>query len=193
MSKFEPHPHKEEAMQALRNGESADEVRRRFGLGIRTIARYESEIKNPKTPKASTTGGAPPKPGLTSVPIEPSPPREEGPEPDGHQDQQAAASPGQPSRPAAQTRQTVLDVAGPTLVNFRFYNDPVQINLAYLEGAYGDYKKIKRLDPSIEDSFEEAVVGSMRFVLSTLRQKIARQVVAVMEDSDADIGRETAG
>ena len=113
--------------------------------------------------------------------------------------QQASQPPaaGEPLRPAAPAKQTVLDVIGPTLVNFRFYNDPVQINLAYLEGAYGDFKKIKRLDPTIEDTFEEAVVGSMRYVLNTLRNKVARevtqQVLSVMEEGDGNTRTEAAG
>ena len=196
MPPFQPHPHKAEAIEMLRNGASQGDVLRAFpDLNIRTIARYSAELKNPK--QVRQTAGAGTRSGLNTVPVAPAP----KPEPEEEASLgQAASQPsagGEPPRPAAQAKQTVLDVIGPTLVNFRFYNDPVQINLAYLEGAYGDFKKIKRLDPTIEDTFEEAVVGSMRYVLNTLRNKVARevtqQVLSVMEEGDDDARTEAAG
>lgn len=51
MAQFEPSPHKEEAMQALRNGVSKEECAKRFGITIRTAERYLQEIQHPKPPK----------------------------------------------------------------------------------------------------------------------------------------------
>jgi hypothetical protein len=184
MAKFEPHPHKEEAMQALRNGESAEDVRQRFRLGLRTIARYEAELKNPKPPKAASTTSEHPRPGLTSVPIEPASPSSEGTEGERRGDQGTPASPETP-RPVPQTKHTVLDVTGPTLVNFRFYNDPVQINLSYLEAAYGFYKRLRVEFPELSDTFEETVVYSVKNALVTLlRRRSAREIVEIEQGGD---------
>jgi len=53
--KFEPSPHKEEAMQALQNGATPEEVAARFGVTIRTAWRYKDQLEHPrpeKVPKA---------------------------------------------------------------------------------------------------------------------------------------------
>lgn len=53
--KYEPSPHKEEAMEALRSGTSPEEVATRFGVNIRTAWRYKYEIDHPKAAKVPKT------------------------------------------------------------------------------------------------------------------------------------------
>jgi hypothetical protein len=53
MARFEPSPHKEEAMEALRNGVTKEECAKRFGITIRTAERYLQEIQHPKPPPVS--------------------------------------------------------------------------------------------------------------------------------------------
>ncbi|MDD5510680.1 MAG: hypothetical protein PHI12_07720 [Dehalococcoidales bacterium] len=202
MAKFGPSPHRDEALKFLREGiqegkdvkELKEESVRRFGIALRTADNYVKEINSPKPPKLTTVEKT--KIGLNTVNTTPqSPPVNPTVEPDKTaENTQVPQAPSGQTKPIPQTKQTVLDVVGPTLVNFRFYNDPVQINLAYLEGAYGDYKKIIRLDPSIEDTFEEAVVGAMRYVLTSLRKRAAREFVLIMEEDDnANVSGPTAG
>jgi len=60
MPKFQPSPHKEEAIQALREGTSIDEVKKRFGLSKATAWRYQKEAKEgPKTPGGKAGGTTP--------------------------------------------------------------------------------------------------------------------------------------
>lgn len=53
---FQPSPHKEEAIQALREGTSPQECMKRFGLSRATTMRYQKELKEgPKPAKAQGT------------------------------------------------------------------------------------------------------------------------------------------
>jgi hypothetical protein len=53
---FSPNPHKEEALQALREGVSIEEVVRRWGISDKTARRYQKEAKEgPKPPKPQST------------------------------------------------------------------------------------------------------------------------------------------
>lgn len=55
MAKFSPHPHKEEALQAIREGATKEEVMRRFGVSDTTAIRWLKEAK--EGPPAAKTSG----------------------------------------------------------------------------------------------------------------------------------------
>jgi hypothetical protein len=63
MPKFQPSPHKEEAIQALREGTSPQECMKRFGLSRATTMRYQKELKEgpkPAKPQGTKAGGITP-------------------------------------------------------------------------------------------------------------------------------------
>lgn len=56
MAKFQPSPHKEEIMEALRQGATIDDIVNRFPVSERTVRRYLAEIGREKPPKEREGG-----------------------------------------------------------------------------------------------------------------------------------------
>lgn len=56
MAKFQPSPHKEEIMEALRQDATIDDIVNRFPVSERTVRRYLAEIRKEKPPKEREGG-----------------------------------------------------------------------------------------------------------------------------------------
>ncbi|MDD5700420.1 MAG: hypothetical protein PHU23_00095 [Dehalococcoidales bacterium] len=196
MAKFAPSPYRDEAMQFLREGiqagkdvkELKEECVAKFQAPMRTVEYWIKQITNPAPPKppkiskASKASENTQQSGFTTIPSNQIPEQTKSPTaPD--QTTSTTTVPSQsPAKNVIPPRQTVLDVVGPTFVNFRFFNDFVPVNTAYLENAYGYYKKMKALEPDIEESFEDTFILAMNHIYKHIRDRLTKQVVALIEE-----------
>jgi hypothetical protein len=169
MARFEPSPHKEEAMEAIRNGMSVEEAAARFSISVKTAYRYKDEIEHPERVKPRKT--------VPAVKLPETPP-----------------GPGRPPSTATavktvtgpvETSKVALKGPAPTL--FVLAGDTVPLIVPELDNAYRYYRQIQEWDPSIDDDFGVALAAAMRHVWRHFRDKMATQIgVAIMEEEGHD-------
>lgn len=137
MARFNPSPHKEEAMQALRNGVSKEECAARFGITIRTAERYLQEIQHPKPPPVAKV------PKVETV------------------------TPGSKVATKTATGETPLaamTVPAPAPIIFTMGDTRIPLNPKHLYDAFRYYEDIQRMSPDIDDEFTLALLTCVRYV-----------------------------
>ena len=171
MGRFQAKPHRDEAIQALREGIDKFEVMRRFGISLRTADRYIEEIQHPKPPKEEKFQAPP------SEPVKP----------------QASRSSSSTAKPVT-TLEPAIVAKPPSTFVFEFEQELVKGSKYDLENAYRYYREIQELDPEIDDPFYLACCGAMKHVWTHVKQRVAMQIgEAILQEEEQHDGVETRG
>ncbi len=161
MARFEPSPHKEEAMEALRNGVTKEECAARFGITIRTAERYLQEIQHPK-----------PLPVAKVLKVEKTAP--------------AVGSKTATKTATGETPLAAITVVAPAPIVFTMGDTRIPLNPKHLYDAFRYYEDIQRMSPDIDDEFSLALLTCVRYVWRRFSGQEAVKVGVTIQEVEND-------
>jgi len=153
-SYYRPGPHKEEAMKALREGASIDEILQRFPISAKTAERYKAKVVAEGNPPPPPPPLPPPPPAVT-----PRGGKETGTKVGGELG-------------------TVLQPKAGSIV-FTLGQKVIELNPSYLFDAYQYWEDMKR-EHQIEEDFSQTIKTAVKHAWEVLNHaKVEKQPVGV--------------